>query len=100
MTSDYNYERRENGLLFVDDNDAVLDLTLLPEYNNDPLLSRIYGTAFAKQEQVDANTFNFTIEVTPKYRVRSVRFEGNVKEKTSRLEKEIKTVFSEQIEHY
>ena len=43
MTSDYNYERRENGLLFVDDNDAVLDLTLLPEYNNDPLLSRIYG---------------------------------------------------------
>jgi len=43
MTSDYNYERRENGLLFVDDNDAVLDLTLLPEYNNNPLLSRIYG---------------------------------------------------------
>ena len=39
----YRYERRENGLLFVDDNDAVLDLTLLPEYNADPLLSRIYG---------------------------------------------------------
>ena len=44
MTSDpYNYERRENGLLFVDDNDAVLDLTLLPEYDKNPLLSRIYG---------------------------------------------------------
>ncbi len=43
MTTDYNYERRENGLLFVDDNDAVLDLTLLPEYDNNPLLTRIYG---------------------------------------------------------
>jgi hypothetical protein len=39
----YNYERRENGLLFVDDNDAVLDLTLLPDYDRNPLLSRIYG---------------------------------------------------------
>ena len=44
MTNDpFNYERRENGLLFVDDNDAVLDLTLLPEYNKNPLLTRIYG---------------------------------------------------------
>ena len=39
----YNYERRENGLLFIDDNDAVLDLTLLPDYDKNPLLSRIYG---------------------------------------------------------
>jgi len=38
-----NYERRENGLLFVDDNDAVLDLTLLPEYDKNPLLSRLFG---------------------------------------------------------
>ncbi len=44
-----------------------------------------------KQEQVDANTFNFVVEVTPKYRVLAVRFEGNVKEKTSRLQKEVKT---------
>jgi hypothetical protein len=44
MTYDpYNYDRRENGLLFVDDSDAVLDLTLLPEYDKNPLLSRIYG---------------------------------------------------------
>jgi hypothetical protein len=44
MTSDpYTYERRESGLLFVDDYDAVLDLTLLPEYDKNPLLSRIYG---------------------------------------------------------
>jgi len=43
MTYDPNYDRRANGLLFVDDNDAVLDLTLLPEYDKNPLLSRIYG---------------------------------------------------------
>ncbi len=39
----FNYGRRENGLLFVDEHDAVLDLTLLPEHDNNPLLSRIYG---------------------------------------------------------
>jgi hypothetical protein len=39
----FNYERRENGLLFVDDDDSVLDLTLLPEYDKNPLLSRLYG---------------------------------------------------------
>ncbi len=44
-----------------------------------------------KQEQVDATSFNFIIEATPKYRVRDVKFEGNKKEKTTRLEKEIKT---------
>jgi len=38
-----NYERRENGLLFIDDDDAVLDLTLLPEHDKNPFLSRIYG---------------------------------------------------------
>jgi hypothetical protein len=36
-------DRRENGLLFVDDNDAVLDLTLLPEYERNPYLKHIYG---------------------------------------------------------
>lgn len=38
-----NIERRENGLLFVDDNDAVLDLTLLPEYDQSPYLKHVYG---------------------------------------------------------
>jgi len=44
-----------------------------------------------KQEPVNDTTFNFIVEVTPKYRVRDVKFEGNVKEKTTRLEKEVKT---------
>lgn len=36
-------DRRENGLLFVDDNDAVMDMTLLPEHDKNPFLSHIYG---------------------------------------------------------
>jgi hypothetical protein len=36
-------DRRENGLLFIDDNDAVMDLTLLPEYDKSPYLHHIYG---------------------------------------------------------
>lgn len=43
MVYDPGYERRENGLLVVDDDDAVLDLTLLPAYDRNPFLSRIYG---------------------------------------------------------
>ena len=43
-----------------------------------------------KHEPVDANTFNLVVEVTPKFRVLNVRFEGNQKVKTSRLEKEVK----------
>jgi outer membrane protein insertion porin family len=43
-----------------------------------------------KHEPVDAQTFNLVVEVTPKFRVLNVRFEGNKKVKTSRLEKEVK----------
>jgi outer membrane protein insertion porin family len=42
-------------------------------------------------EQVDPQTINLVIEVTPKFRVLGVRFEGNSKVKTTRLEKEVKT---------
>ena len=45
-----------------------------------------------KREAVDARTFNLVFEVTPKYRVFAVKFEGNKDVKTRRLEKEIKTV--------
>ena len=43
QTDPINIDRRENGLLFVDDNDAVLDLTLLPEYDKNPYLQHLYG---------------------------------------------------------
>lgn len=43
-----------------------------------------------KQDMVE-NTVNIVFEVTPKFRVLAVRYEGNVKVKSKRLEKEIKT---------
>jgi len=43
-----------------------------------------------KHEAVDAQTFNLVVEVTPKFRVLAVRFEGNQKVKSNRLEKEAK----------
>ncbi len=44
-----------------------------------------------KREAVDARTFNLVIEVTPKYRVLAVKYEGNKQVKTRRLEKEVKS---------
>ena len=38
-----NVERRENGLLFVDENDAVLDLTLTGDFDKSPYLRSLYG---------------------------------------------------------
>lgn len=45
-----------------------------------------------KYEPVEGtpNAFNLVVEVTPKFRVFAVRFEGNQKVKSSRLEKEVK----------
>lgn len=36
-------EQRANGLLLVDDKDAVLDLTLLPQFEGAPYLANIFG---------------------------------------------------------
>jgi outer membrane protein insertion porin family len=44
-----------------------------------------------KRETVDARTFNLVIEVTPKYRVLAVKYEGNRVLKTRRLTREVKT---------
>lgn len=44
-----------------------------------------------KQEAGEGNALNLVVEVTPKYRVLAVKFEGNVKMKSNRLEKEAKT---------
>lgn len=44
-----------------------------------------------KREAVDDRTFNLVFEVTPKYRVFAVKYEGNKQVKTRRLEKEVKT---------
>jgi hypothetical protein len=36
-------DARENGLLIVDDKDAVLDLTFLPDFEGAPYLNKIFG---------------------------------------------------------
>lgn len=44
-----------------------------------------------KREVLNDRTVNLVVEVTPKYRVLAVKFEGNQRVKSRRLEKEIKT---------
>jgi len=44
-----------------------------------------------KRQAVNAVTYNLVVEVTPKYRVLAVRYQGNKQIKTSRLQKEVKT---------
>ncbi len=44
-----------------------------------------------KREQLDEHTYNLVVEVTPKYRVLAVRFEGNVGLKTKKLMEQVKT---------
>jgi outer membrane protein insertion porin family len=44
-----------------------------------------------KQEQVNPTTINLVVELTSKFRVLAIRFEGNKQLKSSRLEKEIKS---------
>jgi outer membrane protein insertion porin family len=44
-----------------------------------------------KREQVDEHTFDLVVEVTPKFRVLAVRYEGNRGVKTKRIEEEVKT---------
>lgn len=44
-----------------------------------------------KREVLNDRTVNLVVEVTPKYRVLTIRFEGNQRVRSRRLEKEIKT---------
>ena len=44
-----------------------------------------------KREELPHNVVNLVFEITPKYRVQSVRFEGNKRVKSGRLEKEVGT---------
>ncbi|MDB6094385.1 MAG: outer membrane protein assembly complex, YaeT protein [Verrucomicrobia bacterium] len=44
-----------------------------------------------KQEAAGPSVFNLVVEVTPKFRVLAIRYEGNRQIKSRRLEKEVKT---------
>ncbi len=77
-----NMQIREGGDL--DDNQLDRDIRSLYR-------TQLFEFIQVIREQVDDKTFNLVVEVTPKYRVLSIRYEGNSKVKVSRLEKEVKT---------
>jgi len=52
--------------------------------------TQLFEYVEVKHEAVGNDTFNLVVEVTPKFRVLDVRFEGNQRVKDSRLEKEAK----------
>ena len=67
---------------------------------DDPMIDKdirtLYRTGLfefieVKREELPNNVVNLVFEITPKYRVQAVRFQGNKMVKASRLEKEIST---------
>lgn len=77
-----NMQVKEGGDL----DDAMLDRDIRSLYR-----TGLFEFIEIKREAVNEHTFNLVVEVTPKYRVLAIRFEGNKKVKSRRLEKEIKT---------
>jgi outer membrane protein insertion porin family len=52
--------------------------------------TQLFELVEIKYEEAGPNVVNVIVEVTPKYRVFAVKFEGNKQVKTNRLEKEVK----------
>ena len=77
-----NMQVREGGEL----DDAMLDRDIRSLYR-----TGLFEFIEIKREAVSDRVFNLVVEVTPKFRVLAIRFEGNKKVKSRRLEKEIKT---------
>lgn len=77
-----NMQVREGGTF----DDMMLDRDIRSLYR-----TGLFEFINVARQQVGPNTYNLVIEVTPKYRVLAVRFEGNQKVKTARLMKEVKT---------
>jgi outer membrane protein insertion porin family len=77
-----NMQLREGG----DFDEVTLDRDIRSLYR-----TGLFEFIEVKHEMVDERTSNIVVEVTPKFRVLAVRFEGNQKMKSSRLEKEAKT---------
>ena len=77
-----NIQVREGGEL----DETMLDRDIRALYK-----TGLFEFIEIKREAVDARTFNLVFEVTPKYRVFAVKYDGNKQVKTRRLEKEVKT---------
>ncbi|MEO5959281.1 MAG: outer membrane protein assembly factor BamA [Opitutaceae bacterium] len=76
-----NMQLREGG----DFDELILERDIRSLYR-----TQLFELVEVKYEQSDNRTLNLVVEVTPRYRVLAVRFEGNTKVKSSRLEKETK----------
>ncbi len=76
-----NMQIRDGG----DFDEVVLDRDIRSLYR-----TGLFEFIEVKHEAVNPTTFNLVVEVTPKFRVLAVRFEGNMKMKSNRLEKEVK----------
>ncbi|MBI4622454.1 MAG: outer membrane protein assembly factor BamA [Verrucomicrobia bacterium] len=77
-----NMQLREGG----DFDEVTLDRDIRSLYR-----TGLFEFIEVKHEMVDERTSNLVVEVTPKFRVLAVRFDGNQKMKSTRLEKEAKT---------
>lgn len=77
-----NMQVREGGDL----DDSMIDRDIRALYR-----TGLFEFIEVKRESVSETTFNLLFEVTPKFRVLAVRYEGNRKVKGTRLDKEVKT---------
>jgi len=77
-----NMQVREGGEL----DDTMIDRDIRALYR-----TGLFEFIEVKREAVSETTFNLLFEVTPKFRVLAVRYEGNKKVKGTRLNKEVKT---------
>ena len=77
-----NMQVREGGEL----NDTLLDRDIRSLYK-----TNLFEFIEVKREVLPDHTVNLAVEVTPKYRVLTVRYDGNKKVKSHRLGKEVKT---------
>lgn len=72
--------------------DTELDEALIDRDIRSLYRTGIFEFIEVKREQLPGNIVNLVVEVTPKFRVLAVKFEGNKAYKQRRLAKEIKTV--------
>lgn len=76
-----NMQVREDGPL----DDAMIDGDIRALYR-----TGLFEFIEVKRESAGSGVFNLVVEVTPKFRVMAVRYQGNSRVKSRRLEKEVK----------
>jgi len=77
-----NMQIKEGG----DVDDTIIDRDIRTLYK-----TGLFEFIEIKREILPGNVVNLVVEVTPKYRVLAIRYEGNKKVKSTRLQKEIQT---------